>query len=267
VTRRPLTGDLAPASSGQTRNAQSDAVPRVAGIHDQRGLGPGRRWRACDRFWPATSHWFVDLGVSPVSNCYVKPQPVDMISADPRTISSRVAWVMAVVALLAAALAGAITVAVQYRGEVAALRRQLRSVPASHPASTVPLTLSSRTVALPSYGALNGEVTVFSAKFSGGLARIMPSARISGGMPYTSYALTGFDCAGSSGYQTWAAGVTGADGTGNLSGHALTVSLSDEYWLYLSPSSSGGDLGPGLDGSFTAAGKFSASPAGNPACP
>ena len=53
-----------------------------------------------------------------------------MISADPRTISSRVAWVM-VVALLAAALAGAITAAVHYRGEVAALRRELRSVPAS----------------------------------------------------------------------------------------------------------------------------------------
>jgi len=206
------------------------------------------------------------LGVSPVSNCYVKSQPVDVISADPRTISSRVAWTMAVVALLAAALAGAITVAVHYRGEVASLRRQLHSVPASHPPSTVPLMLSSRTVALPSYGALNGAVTVVSAKFSGGLARIVLSAHISGGRPYTSYALTGFDCAGSRGYETWAAGVTDADGTGNLSGHALTVSLSEEYWLYLSPSSLPSDAGPGLDGSFTAAGKFSASPAGNPAC-
>jgi hypothetical protein len=197
----------------------------------------------------------------------VKPQPVDVISADPRTISSRAAWVLAVVALLGAALAGAITVAVHYRGEVASLRRQLHSVPASHPPGTVPLTLSSRTVALPSYGALNGAVTVVSARFPGGPARIVLSAHISGGRPHTSYAVTGFDCAGSPGYETWAAGVTNAHGVGNLSGHALTVSLSDEYWLYLSPSSLPSDAGPGLDGIFTAAGKFSVSPAGNPACP
>lgn len=207
------------------------------------------------------------LGLSPVSNCYVKPQPADVISAGPRTISSRVAWVLAVVALLGAALAGAITVAVHYRGEVASLRRQLHSVPASHPPGTVPLTLSSRTVALPSYGALNGAVTVVSARFPGGQARIVLSAHISGGRPHTSYAVTGFDCVGSSGYEAWAAGVTDAHGVGNLSGHALTVSLSDEYWLYLSPSPLPSDAGLGLDGVFTAAGKFSASPAGNPACP
>lgn len=189
-----------------------------------------------------------------------------MISADPRNISSRVAWTIAIVALLAAALAGAITIAVHYRAEVASLRRQVHSVPASHPPSTVPLTLSSSTVALPSHGALNGAVTVVSAKSSGGQAQIVLSAHISGGRPHTSYALTGFDCAGSPGYQTWAAGVTDADGTGSLSGHAVTVSLTAEYWIYLSLSSSGGNVGPGLDGSFTAAGKFSASPAGNPAC-
>jgi hypothetical protein len=203
---------------------------------------------------------------SPVSNCYVKSRPVDVIPGYPRTISSRVAWVMAVVALLAVALAGAITVAIHYRGEVASLRRQLHSVPASNRPSTVPLTLSSRTVALPSYGALNGAVTVVSAKSSRGLTQILLSAHISGGRPHTSYALTGFDCVGSPGYETWAAGVTDAHGVGNLSGHALTVSLSDEYWLYLSPSSVPSDAGPGLDGSFTAAGKFSASHAGNPAC-
>jgi len=193
----------------------------------------------------------------------VKPQPADVISADPRSISSRVAWVMAV-ALLAAALAGAITVAVHYRGEVASLRRQLHSAPASLPPGTVPLTLSSRTVALPSYGALNGAVTVFSAKSSKGLAQIMLSGHISGGRPHTSYALMGFDCAGSTGYQTWAAGVTDADGTANLSGPALTASLGDEYWLYLSPASSG-SAGPSLLGSLTAAGRFSAVPAGQ--CP
>jgi hypothetical protein len=92
------------------------------------------------------------------------------------------------------------------------------------------------------------------------------SAHISGGMPHTSYAVTGFDCVGSPGYETWAAGVTDANGTADLSGQALTVSLRDTYWLYLSPSSLPSDAGPGLDGIFTAAGKFSASPAGNPAC-
>ncbi len=191
------------------------------------------------------------------------PQPVDVISAEPRTISSRVGWVVAV-ALLAAALAGAITIAVHYRGEVAALRRYPHPVPASLAPGTVPLTLSSSTVALPSYRPLNGDVTVFSAQTSKRLAQIVLSVHVSGGRPYTSYALIGFDCAGSSGYQTWAAGVTDADGSGTLSGHALTVSLSDEYWLYLSPSSA--SAGQGIHGSFTAAGRFSAFPAGDPAC-
>ena len=195
----------------------------------------------------------------------MKPQPVDLVSAEPRTVSARVVWVLAV-ALLVVALAAAITIAAHYRGEVAALRRHLRSAPTtSLPRSSVPLTLSSGTVALPSYGALNGVVTVVSAKSSGSLARIVLFVHISGGRPHTSYALTSFDCAGSTGYQWWAAGVTGADGSGTLSGPALTVSLSDEYWLYLSPSSSGSG-GPGLDGRFTGAGTFSASPAGNPAC-
>jgi hypothetical protein len=189
----------------------------------------------------------------------VKPQQVDLVSAAPRTVSARVIWVLAA-ALLAVALVAAITIAVHYRGEVASLRRHLRSAPTSLPPSSVPLTLSSGTVALPPYGALNGVVTVVSVKSSGSLARIVLVVHISGGRPHTSYALTSFDCAGSTGYQWWAAGVTGADGSGTLGGPAWTVSLSDEYWLYLSPSSSGSG-GPGLDGRFTAAGTFSASPA------
>jgi hypothetical protein len=193
----------------------------------------------------------------------VKPEPVDTISAEPRTISSRVAWVLAV-ALLAAALAVAIAVAVHYRAEMAALQRHPRSVAASLPPRTIPQALSSRTVTLPSYGALNGAVTVVSAKFSGGLEQIVLSAHISGGRPHTGYTLTGFDCAGSTGYQSWAAGVTDAHGSGNLSGHAWTVSLTDEYWLYLSPSSGIG--GPGVHISFTTAGRFSAFPAGDQPC-
>ena len=109
-------------------------------------------------------------------------------------------------------------------------------------------------------------MTVFSAKSSGGLARIVLAVHISGVRPHTRYALIGLDCAGSTGYETWAAGVTDADGTGNLSGPAWTVSLIDEYLLYLSPASSG-SADPSLDGSFTAAGRFSAVPAGHVPCP
>lgn len=187
-----------------------------------------------------------------------------MISANPRTISARVAWVT-VVALLVAALGGAIAAAVHYRGEVAGLRRQGRSAPAPPRPSSVPLTLSSGTVALPASRSIKGEVTVFAARLSGQSAQIMLSARISGGQPHTSYALIGFDCEGSSvGYQTWGAGVTDAEGTGILNGKSLTVSLTDDYWLYLSPPSR--TPGPDLLGSFTASGRFSATPAGNPAC-
>ena len=139
----------------------------------------------------------VDLGVSPTSNGDVKPQPPDVISSGPRI--SRLAWATAV-ALLAAALAVAITAAVHFRGEVAALRRQVRPAPASPPPSTVPVTLSSSTVALPSYGTLNGQVTVFSARSSGELARIVLSVHVNGGRPHTRYTLFGFDCAGSPGY-------------------------------------------------------------------
>lgn len=93
----------------------------------------------------------------------------------------------------------------------------------------------------------------------------MLSARIHGGRPHTRYALIGFDCEGSSaGYETWAAGVTDASGRGTLSGRPLIASLSDYYWLYLRLPTQ--RPGSSLLGSFSAAGKFSASPAGNPPC-
>jgi hypothetical protein len=187
-----------------------------------------------------------------------------MISAEPRTISSRVAWGLTV-ALLAAALVVAIAVAAHYRAEVAALRQHARPVPASLPASTVPLTLSSRTVPLPSYGTLNSAVTIVSARYSGGLEQIVLSVHMTGGKPHTGYTLTGFDCTGSTGYQPWATGVTDAHGSGNLNGHTWTISLTDEYWLYLIPSSGLG--GPGVHTGFTTTGRFSAYfPAGDPVC-
>lgn len=161
-------------------------------------------------------------------------------------------------------LAGAVVAAVHYRGEVVSLRRQLRSAPASPRHGAVPLTLSDRTVALPPAGTLHTQVTVFSVRPSGGVEQIVLSAHMAGGRPHTSYSLTGFDCAGSSGYQTWATGVTGANGAGNLTGPAQAVSARDEYWLYLSPSSSG-SAGPGVHGTFTTAGRWSAIP--SPAAP
>jgi hypothetical protein len=194
----------------------------------------------------------------------VKPKPADMISAEPRTISSRVALLLAV-ALLAVALAVAIAIAAHYRAEVAALQRHPRPAAASLPPRTIPPALSSRTVTLPSYGTLNSAVTVVAAKFSGGLEQIVLSAHISGGKPHAGYTLIGFDCSGSTGYQSWAAGVTDAHGSGTLSGHAWTVSLTDEYWLYLSPASSGIG-GPGVHISFTADGRFTAFPAAEQPC-
>jgi len=193
----------------------------------------------------------------------VKPEPADMISAEPRTLSSWVSW--ALVAVLAAALAVAIAVAVHYHAEVAALRQHPRPVPASRPPGTGPLTLSSRTVTLPSYGTLNSTVTIASARFSGGLEHIVVSAHITGGRPRNGYILFVFDCAGSTGYQPLAAGVTDAHGSGNLTGHAWSVSLTDQYWLYLSPSS--GLVGPGIHVSFTTDGRFSVGvPVGELAC-
>ena len=186
-----------------------------------------------------------------------------MISVEPRTLSSRVSW--ALVALLAAALAAAIAVVVHYRAEVAALRQHPRPVVGLLPPAPGPLTLSGRTVTLPSYGTLNGTVTIASARFSGGLEQIVVSAHITGGRRHSGYTLLGFDCAGSTGYQPWAAGMTDSHGSGNLTGHAWAVSLTDQYWLYLSPSS--GLAGPGIHVSFTTDGRFSvAVPAGDLAC-
>jgi hypothetical protein len=186
-----------------------------------------------------------------------------MISAEPQTLSYRVSW--ALVAVLAVALAVAIAVAVHYHAEVAALRQHPRPVPASRLPGTGPLTLSSRTVTLPSYGTLNSTVTIASARFSGGQEQIVVSAHITGGRPRNGYILFVFDCTGSTGYQPLAAGVTDTHGSGNLTGHVWSVFLTDQYWLYLSPSP--GLAGPGIHVSFTADGRFSVGvPVGELAC-
>lgn len=134
-----------------------------------------------------------------------------------------------------AAVAGAITVAVHYRSEAAALRRHLHSVRAPvAPPSAAPPRLSSSTTALPASGTLAGEVTVVTARFSARLAEVVVTARISGGLPHSSYMLFGGDCAGNAADHTWAAGLTDASGSADLTGQAWTVSLSDQYYLVVS---------------------------------
>lgn len=195
----------------------------------------------------------------------MRHQPTDTNPRDRRTNPSPVAWVVAVT-LLAVALAGVITVAVHYRGEAATLRRQLSAATGRHSPRAVPLTLTSSALRLPSRGTLSGGVTIVVATSVSGLMQIEPSVHIRGARPNTGYELTAFNCAGSSGYQTWAVGVTNAYGSGALSGQALSVSPGSEYWLYINLSSSGGNAEAGIRASFTGAG-FSASPASDPACP
>ncbi len=173
-----------------------------------------------------------------------------MISADPRAVSSRVAW-LTVVVLLAAALMGAILVAVHYRDEAAAVRRQFRSARVPVPPSAVSPVLSSSTAALPSAGPLAGQVTAFVAGSSSGLAQVMVTGRITGGRPHSRYELLGGDCAGDAADRIWAAGITDARGSADLTGHAWTVSVSHEYYLVLgAPGMFQDHPGPAVHGYF-----------------
>jgi hypothetical protein len=202
--------------------------------------------------------------ISQSSNCWVEPELPEVISGGSRRISGRTAWPIAVV-LLTGALLAAIALTVHYHGEDVALLHRLRTPPKSHPAGIALPMLASSTVALPADRTLNGAVTVISAKSSTGQARIVLSAYIAGGAPDTTYTLIAFDCTGRSGYQSWATGRTDGRGVGLLTGQSWPVFMNDKFWLYLSRSSSGAS-GPGLLGTFSAAGTFSASVAGNPAC-
>ncbi len=189
-----------------------------------------------------------------------------MISAGPRTVSSRAAWLTAVV-LLAAALTGAIIVAVHYRSEAAAAHRQLR--PARTPAPPRPAapTLSSDTTALPSSGTLTGEVTVFAARSSDRLAQVLVTGRISGGRPDSQYELFGGDCAGNAADHAWAIAVTNARGSADLNGHAWTVSVSHEYYLVVgTPGLYREHPGPAVRGHFGIARGLSAVRAGIAPC-
>jgi hypothetical protein len=174
------------------------------------------------------------------------------------------------VLLLAAALAGAIMVAVHYRDEVSALRQVRPARPSAPPrparARPVPPTLVSEMSTLPSSGPLTVQVTVFTARSSAGLAQVIVTARISGGRPHSRYELVGGDCAGNSAW-AWVAGFTDARGAADLTGHVVTVSLPDEYSLILSgPGLGQSHPGPALHGYFGIARGLSAVGDGFPPC-
>jgi len=124
-------------------------------------------------------------------NCRVRPtQPADVISASPRTIRPWWAW-FAVVVLLAGALIGGAPCRAAIPAEAATLHGQLRSVSAHVSPRSPPMTVSSDTVLLPASGRLAGEVTVFAVRFSAGQARVVVTARITGGRPDSQYELFG----------------------------------------------------------------------------
>jgi len=171
------------------------------------------------------------------------------------------------VVLLAAALIGAIIVAVHYRGEAAAAHRQLRSGQLDTRHRPGPLVLSSDSVALPSSGRLNGEVTVFAVRSSAGQAQVVVTARITGGRPDSQYELFGGDCSGNAADRAWAVGATDSHGSAEITGHARTVWLSHEYYLVAgTPGLYREHPGPAVHGYFGVARGLSAVRAGVAPC-
>jgi hypothetical protein len=180
------------------------------------------------------------------------------VESSATAVRSQAAWITAM-AVLAAALVVAVAAASSYRGEAAHARQELASVDASVTAK-VPLLLrlSSSTAALPSSRLLAGEVTVFAVHSSAGLARIMVTAQIRGGRPHARYELSGGDCAGNGPDHDWAAGVTDAAGSAEMTGPAWTVSVSHEYFLALNGPGRQDPPGPALRGHFGRVGGLSA---------
>jgi hypothetical protein len=109
-------------------------------------------------------------------------------------------------------------------------------------------------------------VTAFAVRSAGGLARIMVTAQVTGGRPHALYRLFGGDCSGSAPDHDWAAGVTNAAGTAEMTGPARTVLLSHEYFLALGGPGSQGHPGPALHGYFGRANGLSAVEGGIAPC-
>src|ERR1700722_8137333 len=175
-------------------------------------------------------------------------EPSDVISADPGSRALRPAWKLAV-ALLVAALAAAVVTTLHYRAEAAAAHRQLQSATRPAPTGIASLPLSTSTAMLPGAPPLSGQVTAFAVRSSAGLARVVVTVQITGGMPDVRYELFGGDCAGDAPVHAWAAGDTDGHGSARLAGRAWTVSVGHRYFLALS--SPGSDHpGPAVHGYF-----------------
>jgi hypothetical protein len=196
------------------------------------------------------------------SNGWVKPESSDLISSGPRWISGRAVRMISTGAVLVA-LAVAVLVVVHDNGEVAALRRQLQAATRPRPALIVVPHVSTAVYPLPPDGSLTGEVTVFFTQ-SLASARVVLTARISGGRPHTLYHLVGSDCLTSAGYRFWASGVSDARGIASLTGPGWVVLPGDYYFLELSPSVL--KSGPGLHGPLASADDLSAIHDGFPPC-
>jgi hypothetical protein len=180
----------------------------------------------------------------------MNPDQHDVISASPRTIRAWVAWLAAVV-LLAGALIWVLVAALHYRQEAAMLHRQLRSVPVHVPPRSPSMTVSSDTVLLHVSGRLAGAVTVFAVRSSAGQARVVVTARITGGRPDSQYELFGGDCAGNAADHAWAWGTTDSRGSADIAGRAWTVSPGREYYLIVgSPGLYREHPGPAVHGRF-----------------
>jgi hypothetical protein len=91
-------------------------------------------------------------------------------------------------------------------------------------------------------------------------------ARIGGGRPHTRCTLMGGSCSATPHQRghLWAAGVTDAHGDADLFGPVTRVSMSDAYWLELSPGIQ--NLRPALAGSFATASGITAYRSGPPMC-
>jgi hypothetical protein len=191
-------------------------------------------------------------------------QARDVISAEPRAVSSRTAR-LAVAALLAAALVVVIVVGLQHRD---ARRGQFHSAGSPGRPRAASAALSVVTARLPPRsGPLTGMVTVFAAHARPGLAEVSVTARVTGARPDTGYQVSGGACAGGRAAWIWAAGTTNARGSGTLTGHIWTVSVRREYYLELGQVPGNQRRpGPAVRGFLAIAHGLTAAPRGLPPC-
>lgn len=189
-----------------------------------------------------------------------------MPSGRPRRPGGGLAWLAWLVVIAeTAALAGSAAIALHYRTQASVLRHGTASA-AGRPAAPPLPQLTSVVLRLPAGGTATGTVFITAAAQVGAVrAQFTVSAVITGGRPGTVYDLVGNDCSAAAPLpdHVWATGLTSADGTAELAGHAWTGAVTDEYWLAVAQSPGGPP--PGLHGRF-AEGTATPFPAGQAPC-